>query len=209
MGTTNAGTAASLKLVRIWAPRSPGKVFEDWREASKHPVYLAPKSISMGTDAELTVQHREGSSDITIRADLARRTLTVSMALKARTDRKSTRARLNWLLGMLKTDDPRLRVQAYWPGRAAPTSESVSALREDPGRLQWDLYTKVTGGQSKLPISLNHTPFPQARSQLISAIACFVHFATEVIHLLDGWPHRGIWEYLLAPAISKSIPYLI
>ena len=61
IGTTNAGTAASLKLVRIWAPRSPGKVFEDWREASKHPVYLAPKSISMGTDAELTVQHREGS----------------------------------------------------------------------------------------------------------------------------------------------------
>ena len=49
IGTTNAGTAASLKLVRIWAPRSPGKVFEDWREASKHPVYLAPKSISMGT----------------------------------------------------------------------------------------------------------------------------------------------------------------
>ena len=58
------------------------------------------------------------------------------MALKARTDRKSTRARVNWLLGMLKTDDPRLRIQAYWPGRAAPTSESVTALREDPGRLQ-------------------------------------------------------------------------
>ena len=76
------------------------------------------------------------ASDITIRADLARRTLAVSMALKARTDRKSTRARVNWLLGMLKTDDPRLRIQAYWPGRAAPTSESVTALREDPGRLQ-------------------------------------------------------------------------
>ena len=76
------------------------------------------------------------ASDITIRADLARRTLTVSMALKARTDRRSTRARLNWLLGMLKTDDPRLRIQAYWPGRAAPTSESVTVLRADPGRLQ-------------------------------------------------------------------------
>ncbi len=76
------------------------------------------------------------ASDITIRADLARRTLAVSMALKARTDRKSTRARLNWLLGMLKTDDPRLRIQAYWPGRAAPTSESVTVLRDDPGRLQ-------------------------------------------------------------------------
>ena len=76
------------------------------------------------------------ASDITVRADLARRTVAVSMALKARTDRKSTRARVNWLLGMLKADDPRLRIQAYWPGRAAPTSESVTALREDPGRLQ-------------------------------------------------------------------------
>ena len=76
------------------------------------------------------------ASDITVRADLARRTIAVSMALKARTDRKSTRARVNWLLGMLKADDPRLRIQAYWPGRAVPTSESVAALREDPARLQ-------------------------------------------------------------------------
>ncbi len=76
------------------------------------------------------------ASDITIRADLARRTIAVSMALKARTDRKSTRARVNWLLGMLKADDPRLRIQAYWPGRAAPTSESVAALREESSRLQ-------------------------------------------------------------------------
>ena len=76
------------------------------------------------------------ASDITIRADVARRTIAVSMALKARTDRKSTRARVNWLLGMLKADDPRLRIHAHWPGRAAPTAESVAVLREDPARLQ-------------------------------------------------------------------------
>ena len=76
------------------------------------------------------------ASDIAIRADLARRTIAVSMTLKTRTDRKSTRARVNWLLGMLKADDPRLRIQAHWPGRAAPTSEPVAALREDPTRLQ-------------------------------------------------------------------------
>ncbi len=78
------------------------------------------------------------ASDITVRADLARRTITVSMALKARTDRKSTQARVRWLLGMLKVkeEDSLLRIQAYWPGRAPPTSESVAALREAPGRLQ-------------------------------------------------------------------------
>lgn len=76
------------------------------------------------------------ASDIAVRADLARRTITVSMALRARTDRKTTRSRVNWLLGMLKADDPRLRVQASWPGKAAATSEDVAALREDPTRLQ-------------------------------------------------------------------------
>ncbi len=76
------------------------------------------------------------ASDITIRADLARRTITVSMTLKARSDRKSTRARVNWLLGMLKSDDSRLRIQARWPGRANPTSESITVLRDEPGRLQ-------------------------------------------------------------------------
>ncbi len=78
------------------------------------------------------------ASDITIRADLARRSLSVSMTVKARGDRKSTRARVNWLLGMLKADDPRLRVQAHWPGRATDTSEGVEVLREHPDRLQTD-----------------------------------------------------------------------
>ena len=78
------------------------------------------------------------ASDITIRADLARRTISVSMMVKARADRKTTKARVNWLLGMLKKDDDRLRIQAYWPGRAAATSEAVNALREEPGRIQAD-----------------------------------------------------------------------
>ena len=78
------------------------------------------------------------ASDIVIKADLARRTISVSMAVKAPTDRKSTRARINWLLRMLKHDDGRLRVHAYWPGRAAATSEDVKLLREEPGRIQAD-----------------------------------------------------------------------
>ena len=78
------------------------------------------------------------ASDITIRADLARRTISVSMMVKARADRKSTKSRVNWLLAMLKEDNDRLRVQAYWPGRAAATSEGVKTLRDDPGRLQAD-----------------------------------------------------------------------
>ena len=78
------------------------------------------------------------ASDVAIKADLARRTISVSMAVKAPTDRKSTKARVNWLLRMLKHDGDRLRVHAYWPGRAAATSEDVKVLREEPGRIQAD-----------------------------------------------------------------------
>ncbi len=101
-------------------------------------------SLIQTQSLESMVRVPDCASDIKIRADLARRTLSVSMTLKARLDRKSTKARANWLLKMLKTDDPRLRIQAYWPGRAVPTSESVAALRLDPGRLQ-------SSNQSLLP----------------------------------------------------------
>ena len=60
------------------------------------------------------------ASDITIQADSRAAAISVSMTDKARDDRKSTRARVNWLLAMLKKDDPRLRVHAYWPGALLP-----------------------------------------------------------------------------------------
>lgn len=85
-----------------------------------------------------TLRIPDCASDIAIKADLARRTISVSMGVKAPADRKSTRARINWLLRMLKHDDDRLRVHAYWPGRAAATSEDVKVLREEPGRIQAD-----------------------------------------------------------------------
>ena len=47
------------------------------------------------------------ASDIGICTDLARRTVTVSMSLKAPTDKKTTKARVNWLLRMLSCDDER------------------------------------------------------------------------------------------------------
>ena len=85
-----------------------------------------------------TIRVPDCASDINVRADLTRRNISVSMTIRARADRKTPRARIKWLLGMLKTDDPRLRVTAYWPGRAAATSADISVLRENPTILQPD-----------------------------------------------------------------------
>jgi len=65
-----------------------------------------------------------------------RRTVSASMKLKAPLDRKSTKARINWLLRMLKDDDPRLQIRAHWPGRAPATQEPLALLREKPEALQ-------------------------------------------------------------------------
>lgn len=76
------------------------------------------------------------ASDITLCADLARRTIAISMVVRAPADRKSTRARLNWLLRMLPVDDPRILIRAHWPGRSAPTVKELSVLRTDPDQIQ-------------------------------------------------------------------------
>ena len=66
------------------------------------------------------------------------RTLTFGLRLKAPLDRRSTKARVIWLLRMLPKDDPRLFVRAHWPGRADPTDKPVAQLRDDPGAIQTD-----------------------------------------------------------------------
>lgn len=83
-----------------------------------------------------TIRVPDSASDIQICADVARRTLCVSMLLKAPNDRKSTKARVNWVLRMLPDDDARLLLRAHWPGRAAPTTKDLKSLRSDPGAIQ-------------------------------------------------------------------------
>ena len=78
----------------------------------------------------------DSASDVEICADLKGKTVSVSMSLRAPRDRKSTRARLNWLLRMLKEDDPRILVRAHWPGKAASTTKEIRVLRNEPEAIQ-------------------------------------------------------------------------
>jgi hypothetical protein len=78
----------------------------------------------------------DAASEINVEADLGRRTIDVSMSLKAPSDRKTTKARMNWLLRMLKSDDERIIVRAHWPSRVGYTQESIAKLRENPDAIQ-------------------------------------------------------------------------
>ncbi|WP_281020122.1 hypothetical protein [Minwuia sp. IMCC3060] len=78
----------------------------------------------------------DSAADIEVRADLTRKTVSAAMKIKAPLDRKSTTARVNWLIRMLKHDDPRIIVRAHWPGKTPATQRPISVLRESPNALQ-------------------------------------------------------------------------
>jgi hypothetical protein len=55
------------------------------------------------------------------------------MMLRAPTDKKSAKARLNWLLRQLpKAPDTDLHIRLHWPGRTPHTQHPLSELRENP-----------------------------------------------------------------------------
>ena len=72
------------------------------------------------------------AAPIEVVADLTRRCIDVGMTLKAPTDKKSTKARLNWLLRQIKTEHlTDLYIRLLWPGTSEPTQHTVVELREN------------------------------------------------------------------------------
>lgn len=75
----------------------------------------------------------DAAAPVLLCADIRKRTITFQMRLKAPGDRKSTKARLAWLLRQLAVTDPKdLYVRLLWPGRSPPTQYALTALRENP-----------------------------------------------------------------------------
>lgn len=74
------------------------------------------------------------AAPVDIKVDLVRRTVDVGMTIKAPTDRKSSKARVNWLLKQIKDDQSDdLQVRLNWPSRSLSSQYSYSDLLRDPG----------------------------------------------------------------------------
>ena len=95
---------------------------------------------------ELSLENRLSSNfrvpnaadDMSVVVDLARKSMSVCMNLRAPEDKKSTSARVNWLLRMLKSEDARIHVRANWPSRVPYTQENILKIRQNPDILQSD-----------------------------------------------------------------------
>lgn len=80
----------------------------------------------------VTLAIPDTAAGIEVKADLMRRCVDVGMTLRAPEDKKTTNARVNWLLRQVKSDNLEgVFVRLLWPGTSEPTQYSVQQLRED------------------------------------------------------------------------------
>ena len=80
----------------------------------------------------------DGVSSLKVWADLRGKTLTSSMTIGAPEDRKTTKARVNWLLRQLaKTRDDGIHIKAAY-GRRDDLQAGLARVREDPAVLSRD-----------------------------------------------------------------------
>ncbi|WP_370402322.1 hypothetical protein [Sulfitobacter sp. JB4-11] len=79
------------------------------------------------------------ASPLHITADLSRKTLEVGMAIRAPDDRKTSKARLNWLLRQVKSEETEdMFVRCKWPGRSETTQFALQEVVEDPSICEID-----------------------------------------------------------------------
>jgi hypothetical protein len=81
---------------------------------------------------EASFQIPAAASPLELVADVKARSITTSMRLRAPEDKKSTKARLTWLLRQIgKAELPGTHIRLYWPGRGGATQYALDALREN------------------------------------------------------------------------------
>lgn len=80
-----------------------------------------------------SLQIPAAASPVEVSADLAKRTVSATMRLKAPGDKKGTKARVTWLLRQLpKPLGPDIHLRLFWPGRTPFTQYPLSEIAEDP-----------------------------------------------------------------------------
>lgn len=106
------------------------------RKHATDPILRAKDELSLLREEKrlmCSVEIEDAAAPLEIIADLPQRRLEVGMSLRAPEDRKSSRARVSWLLKQVKTektDD--LFVRLLWPGRSEDTQFSFAELSENP-----------------------------------------------------------------------------
>lgn len=108
--------------------RMPKKHMRDPFLRQKAELALLRETYAL--ESEIVIP--DAAAPLRISCDLRRRTIDVGLQLRAPDDRRSTKARVNWLLRQLSGEVPEdTFVRLLWPGTSEATIHSVSALKEN------------------------------------------------------------------------------
>ncbi|MDE4133934.1 hypothetical protein PXK00_12495 [Phaeobacter sp. QD34_3] len=81
----------------------------------------------------------DAAAPLDVVADMNRRTIEVGMTLRAPEDKKSAKARLNWLLRQIKVENvDEVFVRMKWPGRSEDTQFPITDLIASPDLCEKD-----------------------------------------------------------------------
>lgn len=124
MMSRKLGSQVSIKVTRMQVKEPETRIRDDCT------ALCETKRI------EAKLQIPDAADNLLVRCDFLRRAIVVGMSLKAPDGFKQARAHETWIKKQLKEcDDPEVRVQANWPGRAPSTSVKVDLLGTDESEL--------------------------------------------------------------------------
>jgi hypothetical protein len=132
------------------------------------------------------------AADIRIVADLKKRTVALSMKLRAPDDIKSTKARANWLVRQLqKSDGKNVHVRLCWPGKSADTQFRLEELRNDAALASTDRDGQTVLSFEVLMVKDLAGRFAQRRNFVGDLEQVLPDFYEQVAQHLKAWQAKA------------------
>lgn len=103
--------------------------------AADHVARMKAEAAKLAETACLSVTYDvpDAAAPLDVCVDMRTQSVTVSMKLRAPDDRKTTKARVGWLLRQLPDlVSQEYYVRLFWPGRTAATQHQIAQLRDNP-----------------------------------------------------------------------------
>lgn len=199
-----------LQLTELLGQPVPVKLSRTEREDPRAFMNRVLDGLCDEQVLEMEYRIPDGVSGLTVRADLRTKTLTTSMTLGAPEDRKTARARVNWLLRQLgKTrEEEAVHVKAIY-GRREDIQHPLAVVRENPGvmskddpkicprrfevRLISDLGRRMEGPRSFIQALEKHVPdfYTEVGQYLRPWVPSAPRVATQPEQIAENKPHGG------------------
>lgn len=133
----------------------------------------------------------DAAAPIEMLADLKKRSVTLQMGLKAPADRKSTKAKVAWLLRQLSQVEAKdLHIRLRWPGRATPTQYPLADLLANPDLGAAGRETSSLMRIEILMVKDLASRFGQRKNFVSEFLAAVPEFYDKVAENLRAWQPR-------------------